>query len=230
MNKRLANLHEQPHGFRDHGVWGFQNKCANWAAVRFCSHHLHENLEVTQARYDWCESRQGLRRCSLWIFNLNPTYKSKMMSKVRFCFLLPLNPAWFASSLFFFLHFTPWPALPPIFCFFLYRFLSDQTQSAACMLHAGCYCSSQVRWNPRSVGLTSSAISSTLLEPNKDIFYPSLFVCSHAFTFSGPSNTRQPCHVANMLRTRPQNYFVLHSKCAINKWKVNSIKKTPCNE
>lgn len=118
----------------------------------------------------------------------------------------------------------------PVFCFFLYRFLSDQTQSAACMLRAGCYCSSQVRWNPCSVGLTSSAFSSALLEPNKDIFFPSLLICSHAFTLSGPSNTRQPCHVANMLWTRPWNDFVPHRKCAIYKWKVNSIKKTPCNE
>lgn len=182
-------------------------------------------------RQDMIDVKAG-RVCAAALFEYlikTPHTKARWCQRcasVFCCLWTPLGSPVLSFSSFTSLHSPP----SPVFCFFLYRFLSDQTQSAACMLRAGCYCSSQVRWNPRSVGLTSSALSSTLLEPNKDIFFPSLLICSHAFALSSPSNTRQPCHVANMLRTRPRNDFVPHCKCAIYKWKVKYFKKTPCNE
>lgn len=151
-------------------LWGF----AATVYVRIWRWHRQDMIDVKAGRVCTVALSEYLIK--------TPHTKAEMMSKVCFCFLPPLNPAWFGSSLF--SSFASLHSLPSFFCFFLYRFLSDQTQSAACMLLAGCYCSSQVRWNPCSAGLTSSAFSFTLLEPNKDIFFPSLLVRSHAFTLS----------------------------------------------
>lgn len=115
-----------------------------------------------------------------------PHTKAEMMSKVCFCVLLPLNPAWFGSSL------SSPPslhsiALPFSLCFFSSAFTAFSpiklNQRPACFAPA-VIVAHRVRWNPCSAGLTSSAFSFTLLEPNKDIFIPSLLICSHAFTLS----------------------------------------------